>query len=88
MVGGGSFFPLLTQIGAMVLLRSPQHIKLESCACDQIEALEEGNRWLYPDDAGDLLERGRNAANLISDSGRAWRYHDFGFKVDTETILY
>ena len=53
----------------MVLLISPQHIKLESCACDQIEALEEGNRWLYPDDAGDLLERGRNAANLISDSG-------------------
>ena len=53
----------------MVLLISPQHIKLESCACDQIEALEEGNRWLYPDDAGDLLERRRNAANLISDSG-------------------
>ena len=63
------FFALFSQIGAMVLLISPKHIKLESCACDQIEALEEGNRWLYPDDAGDSSERGRNAANLISDGG-------------------
>ena len=53
----------------MVLLTSPQHIKLESCACDQIEALEEGNRWFYLDDAGDLSERGRNPANMISDGG-------------------
>ena len=53
----------------MVLLISPEHIKLESCACAQIEALEEGNRWFYLDDAGDLSERGRNAANLISDGG-------------------
>ena len=25
--------------------------------------------WLYPDDAGDPSEKGRNAANLISDGG-------------------
>ena len=53
MVGGGSFFPLLTQIGAMVLLISPEQIELESCACAQIKALEEGNTRLYLDDAGD-----------------------------------
>ena len=41
----------------MVLLISPERIKLESCACAQIEALEEGNRWFYLDDAGDLSER-------------------------------
>ena len=69
MVGGGSFFPLLTQIGAMVLLISPEQIELESYACAQIEALEEGNRWFYLDDAGDLSERGRNPANMISDGG-------------------
>ena len=53
----------------MVLLISPKRIKLESCACAQIEALEEGNRWLYLDDAGYSSERGRNAANLISEYG-------------------
>ena len=53
----------------MFLLISPEQIKLESCACTQIEALEEGNRWLYLDDAGDLSERVRNAANMISDGG-------------------
>ena len=58
MIGGGSFFPLL-----------PKQIKLKSCACAQIEALEEGNRWFHLDDAGDLSERGRNPANMISDGG-------------------
>ena len=53
----------------MVLLLSSERIKLEGCACARIEALEEGNRWCYLDDAGDLSERGRNAANLISDYG-------------------
>ena len=53
----------------MVLLISPEQIVLESCACAQIEALKEGNRWLYFDDAGDLSERGRNMANLSSDGG-------------------
>ena len=53
----------------MVLLISPEQIKLESCACAQIEAFEEGNRWLYLDDAGDPSARGRNAANMISDGG-------------------
>ena len=53
----------------MVLLLSPKQIKLESCVCTQIEALEEGNRWCYSDDAGDLSERGRYAANLICDAG-------------------
>ena len=53
----------------MVLLISPQQIELESCACAQIKALEKENCWLYPDDAGFLSERGKNAANLISDGG-------------------
>ena len=53
----------------MVLLISSEHIKLESCACAQIEALEEGNRGLYLDDAWDLSARGRNVANMISDGG-------------------
>ena len=58
-----------SQIAAMVLLISPERIKLEGCACAQIEALEEGDRWLYLDDVGDSSETGRNAANLISDGG-------------------
>ena len=66
MVANFAFFP---QIGAMVLLISPEQIELESCACTQIEALEEGNRWFYLDDAWYSSERGRNAANLISDGG-------------------
>ena len=31
----------------MVLLISPEQIELESCACAQIEARGEGNRWVY-----------------------------------------
>ena len=54
----------------MVLLISPEGIELESCACTQIEALDKGNRWLYLDDAGYSSERGKNAANLVSDGGR------------------
>ena len=49
-----AFFAPLSQIDAMVLLISPEGIELESCACAQIKALEEGNRWLYLNDAGDL----------------------------------
>ena len=49
----------------MVLLISPEQVKLEGCACAKIVALEEGKRWLYIDDAGNPSERGRNAANLI-----------------------
>ena len=64
-----AFFAIFSQIGAMGLLLSPKRIKLESCACAQNKAFEEGNWWLYPDDTGDLSERGRNAANLISDGG-------------------
>ena len=41
------FLPLFSQIGAMVLLISPEQIELESCACAQIEARGEGNRWVY-----------------------------------------
>ena len=63
------FFAHFSQIGAMVLLISPEQIELESCACAQIEALEEGNWRLYLDDAGYSSERGRNAANLISNGG-------------------
>ena len=64
-----AYFALFSQIGAMVLLISPERIKLESCACTQIEGLEEVNRWLYLDDAGLLSEGRRNEANLISDGG-------------------
>ena len=60
-------FALISQIGAMVLLISPEYIKLQSCACAQIEALEEENRWLCPDDARDSSQGGKNAAILISD---------------------
>ena len=38
--------PLFSQIGAMVLLISPEQIEQESCACAQIEARGEGNRWV------------------------------------------
>ena len=64
-----AIFALFSEIGAMVLLITPERIELESCACAQIEALEKGNRWLYPDDARDLSERGENAAHLISNCG-------------------
>ena len=64
-----AFFPFFPQIGAMVLPISPERIKLGSCACAQIEELEEGNGWFYPDDARDSSERGKNEENLISDGG-------------------
>ena len=43
--GGGYFCPFFSTSGSAII----------SCG-DQahIEALEEGNKWLYPDDAGDL----------------------------------
>ena len=63
------FIALFSQIGAMVVFIFSEQIELESCACAQNIAVEEGNRWLYPDDAGELSMRGKNAANLISDSG-------------------
>ena len=49
-------FALFSQIGVMVLLISPEQIELESCTCAQNKALEEGNWWIYPDDAGDSSE--------------------------------
>ena len=52
-----AIFALFSEIGAMVLLITPERIELESCACAQIEALEEWNCWFYPDDAGDSSER-------------------------------
>ena len=64
-----AFFAPFYQIGAMVVLSSPERIELESCACAQFEALQEGNGWFYPDDAGDLSEQGRNMANLMIDGG-------------------
>ena len=39
--GGGLFCPCYS-IGAMVLLISPEQIKLESCACAQIKLLKRG----------------------------------------------
>ena len=51
-----AIFALFSEIGAMVLLITPERIELESCACAQIEAHEERNRWLCFDDAGDLSE--------------------------------
>ena len=62
-----AFIAIFSQTGAMVLLISPKQIELESCACAQIKALEERNRLLHLGDAEDLSQRGRNAANLISD---------------------
>ena len=52
-----AIFALFSEIGAMVLLITPEGIKLESCAGTKIEALEEWNCWFYPDDAGDSSER-------------------------------
>ena len=46
------FFALFSKIGAMLLLTSPERIKLRICACAQIKAREEGSVWVYPDDAG------------------------------------
>ena len=51
----------------MVLLLSPELIELVSCACAEFKALHEENWGLYLDDAGELSEKERNAANLISD---------------------
>ena len=64
-----AIFALFSQIGAMVLLISPEQIKLESCACAQIKALEERNKWLNQDNSGDLSYKQRNAANLIKEAG-------------------
>ena len=50
-----AFFALFSLVGAMDLLISPEGIQLESCACAQNIALEEGNMRLYLDDDGDLL---------------------------------
>ena len=50
----------------MILLISPERIKLERCAYAQIKALEER---LNLDDASDSSLRGRNVANRISDDG-------------------
>ena len=36
-------FGIFGAIGSMVLLISPEQIKLESCACSHIKALEEWN---------------------------------------------
>ena len=62
-------FALISQIGAMVLLISPEWIELRSCACAHIEALKDGNGWFYPNNAGDPSEKEQNAANLSSDGG-------------------
>ena len=41
----------------LVLLISPEQIKPERCSCAQIEALEEGEKVICVDDAGDPSER-------------------------------
>ena len=43
----GGLFCLFSQIGPIVLLISTEQIKLENCACTQIEARGERNRWVY-----------------------------------------
>ena len=53
-----AIFAPFSQIGAMVLVLSPKRIKLGSCACTHIKALEVGNGLFYPDDAGDPSEMG------------------------------
>ena len=58
-------FGIFGAIGSMVLLKSPERIKLESCSCAHIKAFEEWNEWLRPDDDWDLSDRGRNVANLV-----------------------
>ena len=50
---------------AMVLLISPERVELESCACAQIDALEEYNGWIYPGDAWELIQRGKNAGKTL-----------------------
>ena len=60
---GVVFFGVFDAIDAMVLLLSPEQIELEGCACTQIKALEEWNGLIYPDNALDLTERDRIAAN-------------------------
>ena len=52
---------ILRQVSPMTTLAlpiSPEQIEQESCACTQPE---ESNKRMYPYDAWDLLERGRNA---------------------------
>ena len=44
-----AFLAIFSQIGVMVLLISPERIKLERCICAQIKALKK-NRQLYLDD--------------------------------------
>ena len=56
-------FVIFGAIDAMVLAITSERIELEGCACAQIEALEDWNGWIYPDDAWGQSERGRNAAN-------------------------
>ena len=58
-----------SEIGAMVVLITPERIELESCACAQIKTLEDGSGRFHPDEAGDPSEKERNAANLFSDGG-------------------
>ena len=56
-------FVIFGAIVTMVLVITSERIELEGCACAQIEALEDWNGWIYPDDAWGQSERGRNAAN-------------------------
>ena len=56
-------FVIFGAIDAMVLVITSERIELEGCACAQIEALEEWNGWIYPDDVWGQSETGRNAAN-------------------------
>ena len=56
-------FVIFGAIDAMVLVITSERIELEGCACAQIEALEEWNWWIYPDDVWGQSETGRNAVN-------------------------
>jgi len=57
-------FGIFGTICAMVLLISPERTELESCACAQIEALDEQNGSLYPGDVWDLSEKGKYIVKL------------------------
>ena len=81
-----AIFALFSQISAMVLLITLEQIKLESCACTQIEAFGERNWWLYPGDAGYLSESGRNAAILRTDGGG--HFYPFFLKLVSWFRLY
>ena len=67
-------FVIFGVIDTMVLVITYERIKLEGCACAQIEPLEDWNGWIYPDDAWGQSERSRSAANTAKMTKTAKSY--------------